>query len=62
MPPPLPRPRNMRQASVAHNFCVRLENARIDVFNNSFIPLTARAWNSLPPSVFPGSYNIQLFK
>ena len=62
MPPPLPRPRNTRQASVAHNFCVRLENARIEAFNNSFIPSTARAWNSLPQSVFPGSYNIQLFK
>ena len=62
MPPPLPRPRNTRQTSVSHNFCVRLDNARIDAFNQSFIPLTSRAWNNLPSSVFPASFNINLFK
>merc|ERR1711872_911104 len=62
MPPPLPRPRNTRQTSVSHNFCVRLDNARIDAFNQSFIPLISRAWNDLLSSVFPASFNINLFK
>ena len=29
---------------------------------NSFIPMTSRDWNSLPPSVFPVTYNLQSFK
>ena len=62
MPLPLLRPRNTRQASVSHTYCVRLEQARIDRYDQSFIPFTSRVWNSLPQSVFPDSFNISSFK
>ena len=62
IPPPLPRPRSTRQAASSHSFCVRLSNDRLSRHSESFIPTTARVWNSLPQSVFPDSFNISLFK
>ena len=62
IPPPLPRPRNTRQAASSHGFCVRLSNVRISRHSESFIPTTSRVWNSLPHSVFPDSFNISVFK
>ena len=35
---------------------------RTSAFANSFIPMTSRNWNSLPATVFPATYNLQLFK
>ena len=62
VPPPLPRPRNTRQAASSHDFCVRLSNVRLSRHSESFIPTTSRVWNSLPQSVFPDSFNISVFK
>ena len=62
IPPPLPRPRNTRQASHSHPYCVEILNSRINSFSNNFIPFTSQLWNSLPSYVFPPSYNLSLFK
>ena len=62
VPPPLRRPRNTRQSAASHNFCVELENARIDCYRNSFIPFVSKLWNSLPDSVFPEEFNVSTFK
>ena len=35
---------------------------RTNAFANSFIPMTSRDRNSLPPTVFPTTYNLQSFK
>ena len=52
IPPPMARPRSTRQASLAHNYCVELFNARIGHFSDGFFPSTSHLWNSLPSSVF----------
>ena len=62
VPPPLARPRNTRQASSSHNYCVEVVNARVNRYNDCFFPSTSKLWNSLPASVFPNSYNISSFK
>ena len=55
IPPPMARPRSTRQATFAHNYCVELSNARINLFSDGFFPSTSRLWNSLPSAVFPAS-------
>merc|ERR1712002_586960 len=62
IPPTLERPRNTRQASNAHRYCVSIANLRINSFNNCFFPSTSKLWNSLPESVFPNLYNLSSFK
>ena len=62
IPPPMSRPRSTRQATFAHNYCVELSNARINRFSDGFFPSTSCLWNSLPPSVFPASFNLPSFK
>ena len=62
IPPPMARPRSIRQATFAHNYCVELSNARINRFSDGFIPSTSHLWNSLPSSVFPASFNLPSFK
>ena len=54
--------RNTRFSNVQHPFAVKLDKNRTSAFANSFIPLTSRDWNSLPATVFPATYNLQLFK
>ena len=54
--------RNTRLASASHEFCVEVGNPRIDRYGACFFPYTANLWNSLPPSVFPSSYNLSSFK
>ena len=54
--------RNTRFSNAQHPFAVKLENNRTSAFANSFIPMTSRDWNSLPATVFPATYNLQLFK
>ena len=62
IPPPMARPCFTRQASFAHNYCVELSNVRINQFSDGFFPYTSHLWNTLPPSVFPSSFNFSFFK
>jgi hypothetical protein len=54
--------RSTRFASASHDFVVEIPAARTEKYYNSFIPRTSRLWNSLPPHVFPTSYDMQTFK
>ena len=54
--------RNTRFSNAQHPFAVKLDKNRTGAFANSFIPMTSRDWNSLPATVFPATYNLQLFK
>merc|ERR1712030_25780 len=54
--------RGTRQASLSHAFCVDVGHRRIGRYDVSFFPSTSRLWNNLPPSVFPPSYNLSIFK
>ena len=54
--------RNTRFSNAQHPFAVKLDKNRTSAFTNSFIPMTSRDWNSLPATVFPATYNLQLFK
>ena len=62
----VPRPkswgRSTRLASASHNYCVDVGPLRIDRYSSCFFPSTAKLWNSLPPSVFPTSYDLSSFK
>ena len=62
IPPPMARPCSTRQATFAHNYCVKLSNARINRFSDGFFPSTSHLWNSLPSAVFPASFNLLSFK
>ena len=54
--------RNTRFSNSQHPFAVKLDKNRTSAFANSFIPMTSRDWNSLSATVFPATYNLQLFK
>ena len=54
--------RNTRFSNAQHCFAVKFDKNRTSAFANSFIPLTPRDWNSFPATVFPATYNFQLFK
>ena len=54
--------RTTRFSNAQHPFAVKLDKNRTSAFANSFIPMTSRDWNSLPATVFPATYNLQLFK
>ena len=63
VPPPLPRPRSTRQASVSHSFSVdRSQHCRIERYQRTFIPQAAHLWNDLPGDLFPPTYDPSLFK
>jgi hypothetical protein len=62
MLPPLRRARNTRQASQSHPFSVQLPNARVNRYSQSYIYTTGQLWNTLPPSIFPPDYNLNIFK
>ena len=62
IPPPLPRPRNTRQAVSCHQYCVKVDNSRIARYDVCFFPSTSKLWNSLPANAFPPQYNISSFK
>ena len=51
-----------RQTSQSHCFTVELKTNRTKQFDCSFVPRTARLWNSMPQDVFPDSFNLQSFK
>ena len=54
--------RNTRFSKIQHPYELKLDTNRTNAFANSFIPMTSREWNSLPPTVFPTTYNLQSFK
>ena len=45
-----------------HDFSVTIPRCYNDVHVNSFIPRTARLWNSLPIECFPLIYDLNYFK
>ena len=45
-----------------HDFSVTIPRCYKDVYVNSFFPLTARLWNSLPIECFPLTYNLNRVK
>ncbi len=62
MPPLLPRPRHTRLSSQAHSYTVLTPFARVNLYHDSFFPLTGELWNRLPASVFPPVYDLNAFK
>ena len=62
IPPKALFTRNMRFLNSQHPFAVKLDKNRTSAFATSFIPMTPRDWSSLPDTVFPAAYNLQLFK
>ena len=62
IPPMASFARNTRLSSIQHPYAFKLDTNRTNAFTNSFIPKTSRDWNSLPPTVFPATYNLQSFK
>ena len=54
--------RNKRFSKAQNHFSVKMNKNRTRAFFNSFIPMNSSDWNSLPATVFPATYNLQLFK
>ena len=49
--------RSTRFTDSQQSFVVKLEKSRTTSFANTFVPM-----NSLPASIFPSNYNLQIFK
>ena len=62
VPIPFSRERSTRYSDRLHGFSVTIPICYKDVYVNSFLPCTARLWNSLPMESFPLSYNLNGFK
>ena len=45
-----------------HDFSVTILKCYKDVYVNSFVPHTAKLWNSLPLECIPLTYNLCVFK
>ena len=62
VPLPFSRGRSTRYSDRLHGFSVTIPRCYKDVYLNSFFPLTAGLWNSLPIECFPLTYNTNGFK
>jgi hypothetical protein len=62
VPLPLTFTRNTRAHAVCNPFRVTIPRNRTSGHLSSFFPRTSVIWNSLPPTAFPTSYNLQAFK
>ena len=62
IPDPVRRVRTTRSSTYSHPFQVTLPNPRTLAHKSSFIPRISQMWNSLPPTIFPESYNLSFFK
>ena len=51
-----------RYSDRLHEFSVMIPKCYEDVYVNSFLPYTARPWNSLPKECFPLTYDLNGFK
>ena len=58
VPLPFSRGRSTRYSERLHHFSVTIPRCYKDVYVNSFIPLTAKLWNSLPIECFPLTYDL----
>ena len=62
IPLPFSRGRSTSYSDRLHNFPVTIPRCYKDVYANSFLPCTARLWNSLPIECFPLTYDFSGFK
>ena len=62
VPLPYSRGRSTRYSDRLHDFSVTIPRCYKDVYVNSFLPRTARLWNSLPIECFPLTYDLSGFK
>ena len=62
VPLPFSRGRSTRYSDRLHVFSVTILRCYKDVYVNSFLPHTARLWNSLPIECFPLTYDLSGFK
>jgi hypothetical protein len=61
--PPAPiHHRHTRGTLSEHPYTVDICRLRTGSFSSSFLNTTGRLWNSLPASMFPPTYNLNLFK
>ena len=62
VPLPYSRGTSTHYSDRLHDFSVTIPRCYKDVYVNSFFPLTARLWNSLPIECFPSTYDLSGFK
>ena len=61
-PLPYSRGRSARYSDRVHDFSVTITRCYKDVYLDSFFPLTAKLWNSLPIECFLLTYDLSGFK
>ena len=62
VPLPYSQGRSTRYSDRLHDFPVTIPRYYNDLYVNSFFPLTARLWNSLPIECFPLTFDLNGFK
>ena len=62
VPLPYSRGRSTRYSDTLHDFSVTIPRCYKDVYVHSFIPYTAKIWNSLPVECFPLNFDLNGLK
>ena len=62
VPFPFSQGRSTRYSYILHDFSVNIPRCYKNVYVKSFLPRTARLWNSLPIEYFPLTYDLNCFK